>query len=66
MGVCAIEIGCINAPDHRQHRQEAPKCLFGDAGGVWGFFSWICVVCGGQWLPLLVLGVARVLGALER
>ena len=61
-----VEIGCINAPDRRRHRQEAPKRLYGDAGGVWGFFSWIFVARGGPGLPPFVPHVALALGVLKR
>ena len=37
LGVGAVEIGRIFAPDHRRRRQEAPKRVLGDAGGGLGF-----------------------------
>ena len=41
LGVGAVEIGRIFAPDHRRRRQEAPKRVLGDAGGGLGFSCWI-------------------------
>ena len=61
----AIKIGCIYAPDHRQHCQEALKRLFGDAGGVWGFLDWSFVSRGGCGLLIFVPGVAIGMGGLK-
>jgi len=66
MGIVAVEIGRSYAPDHRRHRQEAPKRISGDAGGVLVFFRRIAVAWRGWGLSFLVPGIALWVGGLKR
>jgi len=66
LGVGAVEIGRIFTPDHRWRRQEAPKRVLGDAGGVLGFSCRISAAWGPLVSPLFVPGPMLLLGGLKR
>jgi len=54
LGVDAVKIGHICTPDHRRRRQEAPKRILGDAGGVFSFSGRIPLARGPLESPLFV------------
>ena len=58
LGVGAVEIRCIIVPDHRRHRQEAPKRVLGNATGILVFSCWISTAWGPLVSPLFVPGPA--------
>ena len=65
LGVSVIEIGCINAPDRWQRRQEAPKRILVTLPAFLLFFTQL-MQGGGLGSPMFVPGPALELGSLKR
>ena len=66
LGVGMIEIGCKNAPDCWQRRQEAPKRLPDDASMPLVFLDNTLIDLGALGLPLVIPGQPVATGGRER